>query len=156
MIAAVVGVAVATGTVVAALYWLRRHLAVIEVYGVSMAPALRPGDRVLVRRTPLARVRAGDIVVYRDAGTDAEPRRGSRAFARRGLGDQVWTIKRAVAVPGDPVPASVAPVVAARPGSPVRAGCLVVLGDNLPHSYDSRDCGYVSAELLLGVVRRRV
>jgi signal peptidase I len=34
-------------------------------------------------------------------------------------------------------------------------GCLVVSGDNAADSYDSRHCGYVPGDRLLGVVVRR-
>lgn len=51
---------------------LRRRVDVVEVRGRSMAPALEPGDRLIVvrRRSPL---RAGDIVLAldpRDAGRE--------------------------------------------------------------------------------------
>jgi nickel-type superoxide dismutase maturation protease len=42
---------------------LTRRIQIVEVTGESMLPALRPGDRLVVRRA--ARVRAGDIVVAR-------------------------------------------------------------------------------------------
>jgi nickel-type superoxide dismutase maturation protease len=41
-------------------------LTIVEVTGESMLPALRPGDRLVVRRD--ARVREGDIVVAEHAG----------------------------------------------------------------------------------------
>ena len=142
---------------------LRRHLTVVDVWGRSMEPALHAGDRVLVRRTRLQRIRRGDIVVYHDpsqlpVAVDARTTHPDTGHTGTGPGgpDRLWTIKRVAAVPGDPVPAVVAPVVGAAPGSPVPPGCLVVLGDNLDHSYDSRDCGYLTAAHLLGVVRRRI
>ncbi|MCW2914076.1 MAG: putative phage repressor [Actinomycetia bacterium] len=42
---------------------MRRPLMAVEVAGDSMLPALRPGDRLLVR--PGARIGAGDIVIAR-------------------------------------------------------------------------------------------
>jgi phage repressor protein C with HTH and peptisase S24 domain len=42
------------------------RMQVVEVTGESMLPALRPGDRLVVRRG--AGVRAGDIVVARQDG----------------------------------------------------------------------------------------
>jgi signal peptidase I len=139
----IVAVLLAGGAAVGSLRW---RLRVVTVVGDSMRPTLAPGDRLLVRRIPLARVRTGDIVVL------AFP-----AFSG-GIGSQPdgdrWLIKRAVATPGDPVPASVAPVLSIRPGSPVRDGALVVIGDNRDASFDSRMFGYVNASDLLGVVLR--
>ncbi|MBF9130513.1 S26 family signal peptidase [Plantactinospora sp. S1510] len=132
---------------------LRRHLALLEVYGPSMTPTLVPGDRVLVRRISARRVRAGDIVVIERSGFDgrwALPPLSGR------LQERDWVIKRAAAVPGDSVPAVVAPVLGVPAGTPVPEGNLVVLGDNPARSTDSRSWGYLPANRLLGVVRRRL
>jgi signal peptidase I len=67
-----------------------------------------------------------------------------------------WLIKRAVATPGDPVPASVAPILSVPPGSPVQDGALIAIGDNPDASFDSRAFGYVFADYLLGVVLRPI
>lgn len=127
--------------------WLRWRLRVVTVLGESMRPTLAPGDRLLVRRTSLSRVRAGDIVVlaYPDHGDPASRTRGDR-----------WLIKRAVATSGDPVPASVARVLSVEPDTPVRDGALVAIGDNRETSYDSRAFGYVFADDLLRVVLRPI
>lgn len=122
---------------------LRRRLRIVTVEGDSMLPALAPGDQVLVRVVPLPRVVAGDIVVL------APP-------FRKESWDETWLIKRAVATPGDPVPASVAPALGVRPGTPVAAGALVVIGDNREVSRDSRAFGYVTADDLLGVMLRPI
>ena len=45
------------------LIWLRRSWALITVEGQSMAPTLRPGERVLVRRIAATSIRTGDMVV---------------------------------------------------------------------------------------------
>lgn len=132
----------------AAIGWLRWQLRIVTVIGESMRPTLAPGDRLLVRRTPLARVRTGDIVVL------AYPDRGEIARDRRR--DHNLLVKRAVATAGDPVPALVAPVLSVRPGTPVRDGALIALGDNIDVSYDSRVFGYVHADDLLGVVLRPI
>jgi signal peptidase I len=66
----------------ACLAWVRSRLVVVVVEGSSMLPTLRPGDRVLVRRTSIGRIRAGQIVVLRRT--------------------QSWIIKRAAALPGEP------------------------------------------------------
>jgi signal peptidase I len=111
----------------------------VTVSGTSMLPTLRPGDRVLVRRVPVWRVRRDDLVVVR------KPRDPAGA----------WMIKRVVAVPGNPVPRHEVPVLRTYPGDVVPPGRLVVLGDNPADSYDSRAFGYVRGEAVLGVVVRR-
>ena len=83
---AAVGVLVALGLVA---LWARRSLLVITVDGTSMEPALRSGDRLLVRRTK--RIRTGQMVVF----TPPEPREPGGGKGRRFL------VKRAVAGPGD-------------------------------------------------------
>ncbi|TDC39219.1 S26 family signal peptidase [Micromonospora sp. KC213] len=131
------------------LLWARRHLLLVSVVGRSMEPTLRPGDRVLARRVPLARVRPGDVVVVvaPAAMTAGHPTRPTDTGP--GL-----LIKRAYAVPGEPVPVDRVPLLRQRPERVVPPGQLVVLGDNPPFSYDSRECGYVPESDLLGVVVR--
>ncbi|MGH3241153.1 MAG: S24/S26 family peptidase [Spirillospora sp.] len=45
------------------LLWARGRLVVVTVDGTSMMPALDDGDRVLVRRRSIGRLRHGDVVV---------------------------------------------------------------------------------------------
>ncbi|WP_433287288.1 S26 family signal peptidase [Micromonospora sp. CA-244673] len=138
----------ALASAVAGLRWARRHLLLVSVVGRSMEPTLRAGDRVLARRVPLDRVRAGDVVVVRAPAAMTAGRPG-RPDEGPGL-----LIKRAHAVPGDPVPVRRVPLLRQRPESTVPAGRLVVLGDNPPFSYDSRECGYIPGPDVLGVVIR--
>jgi signal peptidase I len=70
------------------------------------------------------------------------------------MGNPSWLIKRAVALPGDPVPRADVPALRDAEGDRVPAGHLVVLGDNRRSSYDSRTAGYFPANALLGVVIR--
>lgn len=135
--------------------WLRRRYVVIDVDGPSMRPTLDPGDRVLVRRRSLRHIRAGDIVVVENA---ARRRAGDAPGAGRGRGPsaRAWVIKRAAAVPGDPVPASLAAAVSAPAGSPVPDGRLLVLGDNTTASHDSRHYGYRFGSDVLGIVVRHL
>jgi signal peptidase I len=114
--------------VAALLAWLRGGLLLVTVTGWSMAPALADGDRLLVRKGPAGAVRRGDVVLLRrDAG-----------------GDPRNYVKRAVALPGEPMPAPVG-------AGAVPAGTVVVLGDN-PGSEDSRQWGPVPAAQVVGVV----
>jgi signal peptidase I len=130
---------------------LRRRFAVVTVEGPSMLPALSPGDRVLVRRVRLNQVRSGDVVVVEkpeESGWPLPP-------AVRVTGRQ-WLIKRAAAVPADPLPDVFRSLWPDLADDVVPAGKLVVLGDNRVGSFDSRAIGYIPADRLLGVVARRM
>lgn len=127
------------GLLVALLLVQRRRFLVVTVHGVSMEPTYVSGDRLLVRRSRLDRVRAGQVVVVRVSAAAADDPTGGRM------------VKRAVAVPGDPVPAQI-PV-----SDPVvPSGRLLVLGDNPLRSNDSRRLGYLPADSLIGVVLRPI
>ncbi|MFG1882949.1 S26 family signal peptidase [Micromonospora sp. NPDC049102] len=143
-------VAAVLAVATAGLLWARRHLLLVAVVGRSMEPTLRSGDRVLARRLPLARVRPGDVVVVvaPAAMTAGHPARPDAAGP--GL-----LIKRAYAVPGDPVPVDRVPLLGGGGEQVVPAGRLVVLGDNPSHSYDSRECGYIPEPDVLGVLVRQ-
>jgi signal peptidase I len=120
--------------------WAVTRLTAVTVTGDSMAPTFADGDRVLVRRVPAHRLRAGDVVVVRLPGADG-PR------------DRPWLIKRVAALPGDPVPAVVTPAVG---DGPVPGGRLVVLSDNPAGAVDSRELGYLDAGLVLGRVVKQL
>lgn len=144
--AVLVVVAVGAG----AALWARRRLVLVTVDGSSMEPSLNPGDRVLIHRRGLARVRRGDVVVLEPPlPPDGVP---YTAVGPRALDSRRWNIKRAVALPGDPVPPAVRNAVDVHRVPP---GALVVVGDS-PTSIDSRHRGFFSATDLLGVVVRRV
>jgi signal peptidase I len=118
--------------------WLTRaRLLIVYVYGTSMRPTLAEGDRLLVRRTTVDRLKAGMIVVLAipaDPDPHAEPQ---------------LMVKRVAALPGDAVPAGV-PV----PDRIVPPGRLVALGDNPAQSSDSRAAGYFRASDVVGIVLR--
>lgn len=127
----------------ATVLWARRNLLVATISGTSMHPTHRPGDKLLVRRLPAGRIRAGDIVV---ADIVAVPAYGAAPSSGPAPSR---VVKRVAAVPGDPVPAS----VPRRAGeTSVPEGCLVLLGDNPGQSLDSRRFGYVPATDVVGKV----
>jgi signal peptidase I len=170
------GLAAAGLLVLAGAGLLRRRLAVVTVVGESMRPALVSGDRLLVRRVTGHRVRPGQIIVIGKpdpAGGGALHRAGGGALHRASGGPprpatRQWMIKRVAAVPGNARPDALLPAPAGPAASPATAspattrpaaavvppGKLVVLGDNLARSHDSRQLGYFAAEDLLGVVVR--
>ncbi|MFD9687007.1 S26 family signal peptidase [Kitasatospora sp. NPDC059088] len=141
----------------AGLVLLRTALSVVVVAGPSMSPALRPGQRVLVLRRGLARLRAGRIVVVAPAGLAA---RGGGPVGGGPAGDGPAAarpvrllVKRLAALPGEPVPPPVRPVL---PAGTVPGGHVVLLGDNPDFSTDSRLWGAVPADRVVGVVLDRV
>jgi signal peptidase I len=144
------GLAVVTGLAVllalaalavAALAKARRHV-VVTVEGTSMAPTYRPGDRLLVRRCGLEGVGRGQaVVVLRPdlvTGWQVAGRAGGMP------GDSAWFVKRATALPGDPLPDGSVP-----------PEHLYLLGDN-PASEDSRKWGCCPGERVVGVVVREL
>jgi signal peptidase I len=136
MTVAAAGLAV---VVLVALGVLRARLVRVTVHGDSMAPTLRHGERVLVRRTRLAALNRGDLVVFR------RPREQTRS----------WMVKRVLAAPGDPLPRAEVPNLWSYRDAVVPADRLVVLGDNLAVSYDSRQFGFIHGGSVLGVVLPR-
>lgn len=142
-----IGLAAAVGCVLAGVLLLRRRLVVVSVVGASMEPTYVAGDRVLVRRTTLPRIRLGDVVVFAAPPLDD----GDGPPTGTTLTDHRWLIKRAVALPGEPV-AQAVPGIAA--GGLVPDGHLLVVGDNAAASADSRAWGPLPAAYLLGVVLR--
>ena len=128
-------VALGIGVVIGLVAVARARLVAVTVQGESMAPTLRTGQRILVRRT--RSVHRGQIVVL------ANPSESVRVGA-----SPAWLVKRAAAVAGDPVPDGVPET------GPVPAGKLVLIGDNTEPGYDSRRIGYFEATTLLGVMIR--
>jgi signal peptidase I len=139
--------ALAVLAVLAGLILARRLTAIVAVTGQSMEPTLSAGDRVLVRRTRLRSARAGQLVVIEAPSFLHGDWTGTPS--RHDLGRN-WMIKRAAAIPGDPVPAVLPAALAG--DRTVPDGKLVVLGDNPDMSMDSRYLGYIPGDRLLGVV----
>ncbi len=132
--------------------WGRARYLITTVDGPSMEPALRSGDRLLVRRT--MRPHKGQIAVFafpdRPGGAAPEPVEPAVRRQRQLL------IKRVVAVPGDRVSrAWGGPGLRDVRGMTVPPGSLVVLGDNRATSWDSRHYGFVRMDQFVGVVIRR-
>jgi signal peptidase I len=130
----------------AAVAWIRRRFVVVTVVGTSMEPTFEPGDRVLARRAAPDRLAVGDVVVVTAPSDPAGPVHA---------GGPVWLIKRAAAVPGDPIPRDRVPLLAGVAETTVPDDRLVLLGDS-PTSIDSRQIGYFDAERLVGVAVRRL
>jgi signal peptidase I len=125
----------------AAAWLVRRRYVAVTVEGESMSPTYPAGSRVLVRRTGPEAIRRGQVVVF----TGFPPVLDGRAR---------FVIKRAAAVPGDPVPRDTVPALRSVPEQHIPPRRLVVLGDRPDHSYDSRQYGYLAAERIMGVVVR--
>ncbi|GAA2312237.1 S26 family signal peptidase [Nonomuraea roseoviolacea subsp. roseoviolacea] len=142
-----IGLAAAVALAAVAVVWARLRYVVVRVNGDSMAPTYRSGDLVLVRRARPGTVRRGQVVVFAE---ETPPE-----IAALLPGGRSWAIKRAAAVPGDPVPAAER-AVAHGDAARVPAACVFVLGDNAEHSFDSRHFGFLPEGRVLGVVVRRI
>ncbi|MGH9077529.1 MAG: signal peptidase I [Acidimicrobiales bacterium] len=122
----------------------------------SMAPTLKPGDRVLVTKA-LYSVNRGDVIVFKKPPTDHSP----------GATDDL--IKRVIGLPGDRVsgrggyvyidgrkldehwlPAVDQGVTSAFGPDTVAQGEYFVMGDNRTNSEDSRFIGDIPASTIVG------
>lgn len=147
--------AVAAGCMVGGVLLARRRYLVVTVRGSSMTPTFADGERVLVRRTGRRDPHRGEVVVLRPPLSAAGQGPDEPVVHRPPGGLGGWAIKRVVAVPGDPLPEAAAQACGLAAGTPVPAGAFVVFGDG-PVSWDSRGWGLLPADLLRGVVLRRV
>ena len=133
-----------------------------EVTGVSMEPALLPGDWLAVERlayglripgtdwivvdwaVPLR----GDVVILYDPVT-------GRRLVKRVLGlpgDRVEIRAGKLCVNGEPLADASSPPTEMKGAWTVPAGQFFVLGDNRAHSHDSRSFGPVELRRILGRV----
>ncbi|MEU9032979.1 S26 family signal peptidase [Streptomyces sp. NPDC048383] len=130
---------------VAVVWWVKRTYVAVNVDGSSMEPTLHPGARVIVRRGARY-LKADDLVVIAQPDPIYGWPRDGRP-APRGLDQSPWNIKRAVALPGDPMPAG------SSQQGPVPPGHIAVKGDS-PYSSDSRHFGPCPRGQILGHVVR--
>lgn len=144
LIALMVGsVPAALGTAV--LLALRRRFVVVTVQGTSMCPALRPGDRVLVRRGR-RQVCVGAVVMVRSP-YDASAWQSLRPAPPAGQ----WVLKRVAALAGERVPEVVGAAAGGWAVVPDRA--VVVLSDDAGGT-DSRHWGFIPFDDIFGLVIR--
>lgn len=139
---------VAAAAAIAAVGTLRWRYAVVTVHGSSMEPELADGDHLLARRCRFHRLRRGQLVLFREPGLPGRHRPAWLTWASR----ERWVVKRVAAIPGDPVPDSVRSAVEGAEFVPPRM--IVVLGDAVVRSQDSRHWGFIPASAILGVGRR--
>lgn len=142
---------VAAVVVASAVVWLRVDFVQVTVQGTSMEPTYRHGERILVRRLRGRKLRVGDVVVIGEE-LAAEP--GVLSFGRSGDGGRNWLVKRVAALPGDLVPASLANLPPLSSTERVPPGSVLLLGDACEGSRDSKQMGFFSLSLLLGVAVR--
>ncbi|MBT2500069.1 S24/S26 family peptidase [Agromyces sp. ISL-38] len=124
----------------------RRSYLLVTVRGMSMAPTLHDGDRILVRRRYRKPLEPGDIVLVRLP----KDYRYSQQLAD-GVSPDRLLVKRVAATGGQNLPHNIP--IAGSDGNRVPDGTLVLLGDN-PRSEDSREWGCVPAQHVGGIVVR--
>ncbi|HUP48505.1 MAG TPA: signal peptidase I [Thermoanaerobaculia bacterium] len=128
---------------------------VVTIYSVpseSMAPALQPGDRIVVTRFPGDRPERGDVIVFRHP---FDPHRFSVKRVIGVPGDLVESAGGRVRIRGRSLPQAYGALPQGAEISPqlVPEGHLFVLGDNHAHSYDSRHWGPLPSGLVAGRAR---
>lgn len=146
------------------LLWLRSRVVLVNVVGMSMQPTFDDGDRLVARRVRASRIRTGDVVVVDSPRPKLEHLTANHptrtpivarevVYAPPQAKGPYRVIKRIAAMPGEPVPAAMAGIVRE---DIVPPGSVVVLGDNLEDSIDSRHHGFLPlGKVLAKVVRHR-
>jgi signal peptidase I len=127
---------------------VRCRFTIVTVGGVSMAPTLSPGDRVLIVKRRGSSIRRGDVVAARLPDSAARTWSDETRFGTDAPVPD-WVIKRVAAVAGEIAPnhdgiTNVVP-----------EDQLYLLGDGV-RSMDSRHWGAISSRDVLGVVIARL
>jgi signal peptidase I len=130
----------------------RRQLVWIRVDGWSMEPTLRDGDRILVRRTGCARLKPGRIVVVQQPEPDLVWAGPPCTSSIEGYN---WMVKRVAAMAADPLPQGYRALRKVTEPT-VPSGQLLVVGDNVAESFDSRTLGFIPCDRVLGVMLWRL
>jgi signal peptidase I len=125
------------------------NYSVVRVFGESMLPAVKPGDRLVIHRTRYSRLHVGMIAVVRPPGDGASRRRTLRLTGA----PFSFAVKRVCAIAGDEVPAAMR--AAARGMDTVPPRMLLVSADN-PLGNDSRQWGLVGEDRVLGTMVRNL
>jgi signal peptidase I len=125
------------------------NYSVVRVFGESMLPAVKPGDRLVIHRTRYSRLHVGMIAVVCPPG-DGESRRRTLRLTGEPFS---LAVKRVCAIAGDEVPAAMR--VAARGMDTVPPRMLLVSADN-PLGNDSRQWGLVGEDRVLGAMVRNL
>lgn len=127
------------------------------VRGSSMAPGISDGDRILIETwsRDLDDIERGQVVVL------ASPVEPGVDYIKRVIGlpgDEILIAETRVWVNGEELDETYAVPSSAGLFQWIRVldGHFYVMGDNRPHSSDSREFGQVSEDLLRGRVRLRV
>ena len=107
---------------------------IAKIDGNSMYPALRHGERILVRRRAASSLRTGQIVLA------SQPQLTE-------TGDWTW--------PPPESPVKQRKLVVKRIGA-IEGDAIELLGDNVNASTDSRELGLVGSEHIVGVYVRRM
>ncbi|MEV8100269.1 S26 family signal peptidase [Kitasatospora sp. NPDC085879] len=131
---------------------LRQRLYLATVRGLSMAPTLMPGDRLLVARPRRRPTKAGDIVI---APAPRAVAWAGQPTLRPTVDRTGWVVKRVAAVGGERVPERLRCFSGMREWETVPEGTVVLLGDG-KHSEDSRHWGFCPHHLILGRVLLRM
>ncbi|MDX3312766.1 S24/S26 family peptidase [Streptomyces sp. NPDC054884] len=131
---------------VAVIFWIQRSFVAVTVNGLSMSPAYKTGDRVLIRRGTRGLHKGRIVVVVRP---DIETGWGRNPLVVRDVQAHRWYIKRVVALGGERYPEKLD-----RDGA-VPQGHVMVVGDN-PRSVDSKQHGPCPTHQILGIVVRRL
>ncbi len=110
-------------------FGVRNAVRIYAIPSTSMAPTLQAGDHIVVTPYHSALPKRGDVIVFHSP-----------------LNADELLVKRIRGVAGDLVEGQQGRLI-------VPAGCYFVLGDNRANSFDSRQWGVLSRDLIVGRAR---